>query len=236
MQAMPGIAAAPTSGSSSTGPDPSTTNDPDGLVEKMIRKLDVQRERLEEWNLVWRSLLLPIRTPSAQASLTSPALSPELADVPSPIDLETREAQRMHALSRYLEETAINPLESEQSAADLSHAVLMEYVLPMLYGALGAFVFVVRLVTSDIDRGSLRVLLNIRYRIRLLLGAVFGLTIAMLTTENTPFMKSVPLSAVALAFLAGYGVDTAFGFLDGIISRARNFGLRGGDSSPATGH
>jgi hypothetical protein len=95
----------------------------------------------------------------------------------------------------------------------------------MLYGALGAFIFVVRRVTNDIDHGSLRTLLRIRYRIRLLLGAVFGLTMAMLTTEYSPFMKQVPASAVVLAFLAGHGIDAAFGLLDTVIGRLRRMGF-----------
>ena len=38
-------------------------------------------------------------------------------------------------------------------------------------------------------------------------------------------MNGVPLSAVALAFLAGYGIDGAFGFLDAVINRVRKIGL-----------
>jgi len=132
---------------------------------------------------------------------------------------------RVRAHFRDFVETGLAPFQAERYAADVAQSTMMEYLLPMLYGALGAFVFVVRLVTSDIDRGSLRMLLRIRYRIRLLLGAIFGLTVAMLTTEHVPFMKGIPLSAVALAFLVGYGIDGAFSLLDAVIGRARRMGL-----------
>ena len=156
-----------------------TPEDVDGAIEKLSLSLNTQRELLEMWNNIWRLFTTLLPGVRAHASPSSPDATAS-ADTPPPGD----GTPRGHIRARFREfvHTVLAPFQAEQYAADVAHETMMEYLLPMLYGALGAFVFVVRLVTNDIDRGSLRMLLRIRYRIRLLLGAIFGLTIAMLTT------------------------------------------------------
>src|ERR1051326_8040339 len=213
--------AAPAASSTATGPG---TEDVGALIEKSRRTLRDHQARLQAWNNVWRLGVFRYGTATAEAS--GPSGPPPTSSPPFAGDATAGGGiSQARAAFRAVIEPALGSLEGERYVADVAHTTMMTYLLPMLYGALGAFIFIVRLVGADLDRGSLRALLRIRYRIRLLLGAVFGLTVAMLTIERTPFMNSVPLSAVALSFFAGYGVDGVFGLLDAVIGRARRMGL-----------
>jgi hypothetical protein len=98
---------------------------------------------------------------------------------------------------------------------------LLKYVLPILYGALGASAYIVRALTAEIRDTTYTVGSGIRYQLRFYLGAVAGLAIAWFTSdprplENNGIMES--LSPLALAFLAGYSVELLFSLLDRLVT------------------
>jgi transposase len=215
-QSSPQPAAAP----GTPPPRALSLEDADLQIAKQRMALDAQRARLAAWNSVWRLWRPGVQDAAAAAD----------SDVPDPT--MTASASEPPAANRQIRAVVkrfmlgtLSATEAERYAADVAQTTLMTYVLPILYGALGAFVFVVRLVTNDIDRGSLRMLLRIRYRMRLMLGATFGLTVSMLTTQASPFIKEIPIGAVGVAFLAGYGIDVVFGLLDAVIGQARRLGF-----------
>ena len=223
-------------------PRPISPEELENQIVKASVVLEAQRGRLAAWNSAWRfwngaSRLLgggsPPKSAHADASLVAVPFDPPPA--PPGDDSPATATNRVRASVRRFMTQSLPALEAERYAADVAQAPLMTYVLPMLYGALGAFVFVVRLVTNDIDRGSLRMLLRIRYRMRLMLGAIFGLSISMLTTQASPLMKEIPVGAVGLAFFAGYGIDVVFGLLDALIGRVRRFGAEQLGSTPPAG-
>ena len=103
-------------------------------------------------------------------------------------------------------------------------AVLGNYVMPILYALLGSMAFVLR---RHGDRLSAQ-LLTPRDRpanqIRLLLGVVIGGCIGLFysgspVSQTTGLLGvATTLSAAALAFLAGYGVEATFKTLDALIA------------------
>ena len=103
-------------------------------------------------------------------------------------------------------------------------AVLGNYVMPILYGLLGSMAFLLR---RHGDRLSAQ-LLSPRDRpanhIRLLLGVVIGGCIGLFysgssVSQTTGMLGIVTtLSASAVAFLAGYGVEATFKTLDALLA------------------
>ncbi|HZZ87869.1 MAG TPA: hypothetical protein VFE13_05985 [Caulobacteraceae bacterium] len=107
--------------------------------------------------------------------------------------------------------------------------VLGGAVLPTLYGLLGAGAAVVRTMSARIRES----LLSPRHLqltfVQLTLGAVIGGCIGLFVTpsgapSSAPpgLLGSVPLSASALCFIAGFGVDGVFQALEGLIQRVFN--------------
>jgi hypothetical protein len=94
---------------------------------------------------------------------------------------------------------------------------LLKYILPILYGALGASAYVVRNLADEIKGYTFSAGSTVRYELRYYLGAVTGLSIAWFTSdpksaETAGVLQS--LSPLAIAFLAGYSVELLFSFLD----------------------
>jgi hypothetical protein len=96
-------------------------------------------------------------------------------------------------------------------------AILSQYVLPLLYGLLGALAYILRTLSSEIQsvtftRGS-----EIRYSLRWPLGMLGGVTVGLFfdPAQLSGFAAITPLG---LAFLAGYGVELLFTGLDRLVS------------------
>jgi len=113
------------------------------------------------------------------------------------------------------------------TTAQFTTEVISLYFLPLLYGLLGACVYVMRSLSEEIRNSYYTEESNVRYRSRLYLGALAGFAIAwFVTPENTPGIVA-SLSPFALAFVAGYSVELFFGAMDKVISA---FLGKGGDN------
>jgi hypothetical protein len=107
--------------------------------------------------------------------------------------------------------------------------MLASWLLPALYGLLGACVFVMRdlaLATGRIKaRGDASVVDLLSLLLRIALGGLAGIIIGWFWTPASSTASS-PTSGLssfpfAIAFLAGYSIDSLFALLDRLI---RNFG------------
>lgn len=95
--------------------------------------------------------------------------------------------------------------------------IIQRYFLSLLYGFLGACVYVLRNLSDEIKCRTYSSHSDTRFRIRLYLGALGGIVAAwFVTPENGVAIQS--LSPFALAFVAGYGVELLFALMDKIIS------------------
>jgi hypothetical protein len=107
--------------------------------------------------------------------------------------------------------------------------VLGGAVLPTLYGLLGAGAAVVRTMSARIRESMLSPRhLQLTF-VQLTLGAVIGGCIGLFVTpsgapSSAPpgLLGSAPLSASALCFIAGFGVDGVFQALESLIQRVFN--------------
>lgn len=93
---------------------------------------------------------------------------------------------------------------------------LQGYVLPLLYGLLGACTYVLRMLSRDVRSFSYTPESHIRYKIRMVLGTLSGLAITWFFEPGSETLKS--LSPLALAFVAGYSVEILFAAMDRFVA------------------
>jgi len=96
------------------------------------------------------------------------------------------------------------------------------YVLPLLYGSLGAVAYILRRLSESIEQSTFALTAMYRYRLRLTLGALLGSTVGLFFTPGgSTLIPGLSLSVVATAFLAGYSVEVFFALFDKMIDGAR---------------
>lgn len=97
--------------------------------------------------------------------------------------------------------------------------IIQLYLLPLLYGLIGGFVFVLRSLTNDIKNLVFSHYSDIKYSLRIILGALAGLIVGLLwgdiENQQISFLKS--LSNSGFAFIAGYGVEYLFDGIDRLV-------------------
>jgi len=96
-------------------------------------------------------------------------------------------------------------------------AVLQGYLLPLLYGWIGATAYVVRSLAREARERLYRRENDTAYTLRIFLGSLAGLAIGwFLKPEDVSGFNAI--SPFALAFAAGYSVDLLFTLLDKIVN------------------
>jgi hypothetical protein len=93
--------------------------------------------------------------------------------------------------------------------------VLQQYVLPLLYGWLGAMAFVIRSISQQARDRLYRVENETGYDLRIWLGILGGLAIGWFFKTGNESVGSI--SPLALAFVAGYSADLLFTAMDRIV-------------------
>jgi hypothetical protein len=93
------------------------------------------------------------------------------------------------------------------------------YLLPLLYGIVGACAHVLRRLIDQIHDRTFTMAILYRYRVRILLGAVLGPIVSVFVSGSNAAMPGVltSLSPFFVAFLAGYGVELFFSLFDRVI-------------------
>jgi hypothetical protein len=96
--------------------------------------------------------------------------------------------------------------------------IVAAYLLPALYGLLGACAFVLRQLCNDISTLQFADDSRVRYTLRLNIGILAGLAVGWFVDPTQQGSVVANLSPLALAFVAGYGSDLLFAVLDRIVN------------------
>lgn len=107
---------------------------------------------------------------------------------------------------------------SRESSSKVVLSVLQRYLLPLLYGLLGASVYILRTLSNQIRARTYSEAANIDFRIRLYLGTLGGMVSAWFISPETAGSLVKTLSPFAIAFLCGYSVELLFAVMDKIIT------------------
>jgi hypothetical protein len=106
--------------------------------------------------------------------------------------------------------------------------VMQKWVLPLLYGWLGSLVFVLRTLSLQVRERLFRKDSMVSHASRVYLGMISGLAIGWFWTSGPQGagtagpMSITTLSPLALAFMAGYGVELFFALLDKLVASFTN--------------
>ncbi|MEM7015858.1 MAG: hypothetical protein AAF512_00805 [Pseudomonadota bacterium] len=157
------------------------------LAEKEYR-LRADYTMLNGWSRFWRLDILSTR----------PALE-DVSALPPPEQAKREREQRMIAL---------------QESYFVLH-VIQAYLLPLIYGLLGACFYILRTLSVEIQTLCYKFESGIRYRLRVSMGAIAGLAIGWFSDALTGSYAS--LTQFALAFLAGYSVEVLFALMDRVV-------------------
>ena len=92
-----------------------------------------------------------------------------------------------------------------------------QYVLPLLYGLVGALAFILRTLSREMAAVTYAPADNLRYTLRWPLGMLAGITVGWFFDPET-LTGLAAVQPLALAFLAGYSVELLFAGLDRIVA------------------
>jgi hypothetical protein len=104
-----------------------------------------------------------------------------------------------------------------QESANLAAGILNSFVLPVLFGTIGAVAYVIRTISDQIRTTTFFLTSPTRHLMRVALGALAGLVVGLFSRLST----QLSLPPLAIAFLAGYGVEALFSMFDGLIDKFR---------------
>ncbi len=101
--------------------------------------------------------------------------------------------------------------------AKLFSAILIQFILPIFLGMIGALAFVLRNSSEQIRNTTFSTTTPIRNWVRVMLGALMGVVVGLFGELSS----QISLPPLAMAFLAGYGVEGVFSVFDGFIDKLR---------------
>jgi len=106
-------------------------------------------------------------------------------------------------------------------ARGLLGTILGAFLLPMLYGALGTCVYVLRVIYTKMSERSFDPAHTGEFLVRILLGTLSGFTLQwMFFSEATS--SGAKITPAILAFLGGYSVELLFSALDRVIATVKD--------------
>jgi len=103
------------------------------------------------------------------------------------------------------------------SSAKLTLKSLSSYILPLLYGLLGAYAYILRSLTKQIQRVTFSADSLVTFRLRWPLGMLAGISVGWFFGPDTLPPGLSALQPLAVAFLAGYSVELLFTAMDKLI-------------------
>jgi len=104
-----------------------------------------------------------------------------------------------------------------ENSANLTSGIVLSFVLPILLGAIGAVAYVIRTISEQIRSTTFSGSSPVRHVMRTMLGALMGMVVGLFSGLSS----QLSLPPLALAFLAGYGVEAVFSMFDGLVERFR---------------
>lgn len=179
-------------------------------LQKQLMELEKNQETNSDQILSLRSKL---------DNLTTWVNQPGLADqIVSQFNQDIERLQEEMVLLKRQQQADINRETSRQAqlAAQFVLAILQSYLLPLLYGILGAGTFVLRSLSKAVEDETFSDEKGTQHLLRVSLGALAGILVGwfsfLIPNETTTFVGSI--SPLAVAFLVGYNIELFFSLMD----------------------
>lgn len=206
-------------------------------LESVEKQLQANYIGLLKWSVYWQKLLRLDTLEGKNVVLNERLSNEQISRLQRKIDMDrgllmnVSEAQKV-IITQRIEENEQKRFQLEQALeaermeyqrviTELPSKFVLEmlqsYILPMFFGLFGAAIYVLRSVAKEIDKVTYRMGSDIRYGLRLALGALGGLGIGwfLVPEEFSGFLQTV--SPLALAFLVGYNIELLFSIMDSFV-------------------
>lgn len=172
-------------------------------------RLDSNYELLEDWLriiLVFESIgtdeeIQETEQTAETEETAETAETMEIEEIEETLSFGSREESRQWALQM----------------GRISLESISTYFLPLLYGLLGACAYVLRSLAREISRRIYTAQSNIRFQLRMYLGALSGLAVVWVIPGEISIGLGENITRLALAFLAGYSVEIVFAAMDALV-------------------
>lgn len=96
--------------------------------------------------------------------------------------------------------------------------ILQTYLLPLLYGWVGAMAYVMRSLITSVQNRTFRREHEVEYNLRTYLGLLSGLAIGWFIGSSVSQEGVTSLAPAAVSFLAGYSVEILFSIMDRLVA------------------
>lgn len=166
-------------------------------------RLDSNYELLEDWLriiLVFESIGTDEEIQETEQTAET-AETTEIEGIEETLSFGSREESRQWALQM----------------GRISLESISTYFLPLLYGLLGACAYVLRSLAREISKRIYTAQSNIRFQLRMYLGALSGLAVVWVIPGEISIGLGENITQLALAFLAGYSVEIVFAAMDALV-------------------
>lgn len=166
-------------------------------------RLDSNYELLEDWLriiLVFESIGTDEEIQETEQTAET-AETTEIEGIEETLSFGSREESRQWALQM----------------GRISLESISTYFLPLLYGLLGACAYVLRSLAREISKRIYTAQSNIRFQLRMYLGALSGLAVVWVIPGEISIGLGENITRLALAFLAGYSVEIVFAAMDALV-------------------
>ncbi len=102
------------------------------------------------------------------------------------------------------------------------------YILPLLYGLLGAIIFSTRNISTEIKNYTFNRFSKTNYATRLFLGLFAGIAIGWFGNSDAITSSEIhySLTPILLAFIAGYNIEILFSAIDKYVKGLKNSSTR----------
>jgi hypothetical protein len=196
------------------------------------QKLDANYQILLKWNRIWQILAFTGQYVAkmreyrqfeheALVKYTQNYYTDQLNHLPDSktSDQNTSIEMNERLLNLKLDYAAMkarNKLLVTQISAKFVLIALQTYFLPLLYGLMGAIMYALRMLANEIKNLTYDTDSQIRYRLRIFIGAIAGLMIGLFINPEEIEIFNL-IAPMAISFIAGYNVELLFSYMDRII-------------------
>lgn len=212
--------------------------------QEVEQKQDANYELLTSWNNIWLTLLWKEEFQGKMREFRETEYQTKYEKLNKQIEIQEQKLKQLKSDPQQANQQAIDEIhqkilelnqELKESqlqekhdttrnrfflntfAAEYAITALEKYILPLLYGLLGAIFFVLRTLSNDIQNLTYHSNVEINYRLRIPTGALAGLTVSWFITSDT--QTGIVFSGFAISFLTGYNVEVLFAMMDKIIAQ-----------------
>lgn len=174
------------------------------VIKRRAEQFDTPMERILDSVALLEKLTTFAREPTVQSPVE--LINRLAAEGVGPAELAVRRFELLQTESGAIIENA-----------NLLTGVIGSFVLPILFGVIGAVAYIIRSISDEIRNVTFSATSPIRHVMRVALGALAGIVVGLFGGLS----NQLSLSPLAIAFLAGYGAEAVFSMFDGLIQKFR---------------